>query len=294
MNEILSNIAHNFGLLFGTMIGGAALGGLMSGIDRKMTARLQGRKGPPLLQPFYDLFKLMGKKQIMASKLQAIWMISYLMLMFLCLLFFVLGQDILVLMFVFGFAGVSLALGGFSTKSPYSHFGANRELVQILAYEPILLLMAFGVFVKNGSFLIAKIYESSEPLLFSLWPIFLALVVILTIKLRKSPFDISTSHHAHQEVVKGVMTEYSGPYYGLYILAEWFEIVILLGLISLFWANPAWIGWLIAFGIFLLELVVDNIAARMTMGWMLRFSWIVGLILCISNIAYLYIMKGVF
>jgi len=281
-------------LICGAVLLAPFIGGLLAGIDRIFTARLQGRIGPPLLQPFYDFFKLMGKEQIAASKMQLVWMYSYLMLMIACLVFLFLGQDILLLIFLLGFAGVCLALGGFSTKSPYSHFGANRELLQMLAYEPILILLALAVYVKNGTFMISKIWESQEPLLFTLWPIFIALVAILTIKFRKSPFDISCSHHAHQEIVKGVITEYSGPYYALFLLAEWYETVLLLCLVGLFWANPWWIGAIIAIGIFLLEMIIDNIAARMTAGWMIKFSWVLGLVLCASNIAYLYFKKGVF
>jgi NADH:ubiquinone oxidoreductase subunit H len=111
--------------------------------------------------------------------------------------------------------------------------------------------------------------------------------------MRKSPFDISTSHHGHQEIVKGVTTEYSGPYFALFHLAEWYEIILLLGIISLFWTNPLWVGILIALAAFLLELLIDNITARMTVGWMVRLSWSVGLILGIINIAYIYFTKGV-
>ena len=105
----------------------------------------------------------------------------------------VLQSDFLVLVFLLGFAGVSLVLGGFSTKSPYSHFGANRELLQILAYEPVLLLLAIAIYAQNGTFLISTILSRQEPLLLSLWPLFIAVLYVLTIKMRKSPFDISTS-----------------------------------------------------------------------------------------------------
>lgn len=269
------------------------IGGLLAGIDRKITARLQGRWGPPIIQPFYDLFKLFGKSRIATSRMQLVWIYGYLVFMIACLVFLVLKLDILLLVFLLGLAGICFVLGGFSCKSPYSHFGANRELLQMLAYEPVLLLMALGIYAQNGSFMISEIFNRPEPLLASLWPIFIALLVILTIKLRKSPFDISTSHHAHQELVKGIMTEYSGPYYALIQLTEWYEIVLLLGIIALFWANPLWVGILIALAAFILELFIDNIAARMTAGWMVRFSWAIGLVLCILNIAYLYLMKGV-
>jgi len=285
---------NQFIIVIATIVLAPIAGGLLFGIDRRITARLQGRFGPPILQPFYDIFKLLGKESIAVSKMQFVWIYAYLVLMIASLLFLVLRSDFLVLVFLLGFAGVALVLGGFSTKSPYSHFGANRELLQILAYEPVLLLLAIAVYAQNGSFLISEIVSNEQPLLLTLWPLFIAVLYVLTIKMRKSPFDISTSHHAHQEIVKGITTEYSGPFLALYHLAEWYEIVLVLGVIVLFWANPLWIGLLIAFAAFLLELVVDNIAARMTARWMVRLSWSVGLILGILNIAYLYIMKGVF
>jgi len=270
------------------------VGGFLSGIDRRVTARLQGRYGPPILQPFYDFFKLLGKARIATSKSQFVWIISYLVFMIACLLFLVLKQDLLLLVFLLGFAGISFVLAGFSTKSPYSHFGANRELLQILSYEPILLLFALGVYSQTGSFMISDILASKAPLLASIWPIFIALLVVLTIKMRKSPFDIATSHHGHQELVKGIMTEISGPYYAMVTLTEWYELVLLLGLVALFWANPLWIGILIALAAFVIELFIDNINARMTGGWMVRFSWAFGLVLCIVTLAYWWIMKGVF
>ncbi|MGO9416844.1 MAG: respiratory chain complex I subunit 1 family protein [Syntrophobacteraceae bacterium] len=285
---------NQFIVVIATIVLAPIVGGLLFGIDRRITARLQGRFGPPILQPFYDILKLLGKDSIAVSKMQFVWIYAYLVLMIASLLCLVLQSDFLVLVFLLGFAGVSLVLGGFSTKSPYSHFGANRELLQILAYEPVLLLLAIAIYAQNGTFLISEIVIHEQPLLMSLWPLFIAVLYVLTIKMRKSPFDISTSHHAHQEIVKGITTEYSGPFLALYHLAEWYEIVLVLGIIALFWANPLWIGLLIAFAAFLLELVVDNIAARMTARWMVRLSWSVGLTLGILNVAYLYIIKGVF
>jgi len=285
---------NQFILVIATIVLAPIAGGLLFGIDRRITARLQGRVGPPILQPFFDIFKLLGKESIAVSNMQFVWIYAYLILMIASLLCLVLQSDFLVLVFLLGFAGVSLVLGGFSTKSPYSHFGANRELLQILAYEPVLLLLAIAIYAQNGTFLISEIISRQQPLLQSLWPLFIAVLYVLTIKMRKSPFDISTSHHAHQEIVKGITTEYSGPFLAIYELAEWYEIVLVLGIIVLFWANPLWVGLLIALAAFLLELVVDNIAARMTARWMVRLSWSVGLTLGIINIAYLYIMKGVF
>ncbi len=189
-----------------------------------------------------------------------------------------------------GFAGVCLVLGGFSTKSPYAHFGANRELLQIMAYEPVLLLVAIGMYAQNGSFLISEIFKQDKPLLFSLWPLFLAVLYVLTIKMRKSPVDIATSHHGHR-IVKGG-TELLRPYFALYHLRNGTKSVLLLGIITSS-GQILWIGILIALAAFILELLIDNIAARMTARWMVRLSWSVGLILGIANIAYIYFTKGV-
>ena len=276
-----------------TVIVAPFIGGILAGIDRRITARLQGRFGPPIIQPFYDLFKLLGKNRIAVNWLQFMWIYFYLVLMITALLFLVLRLDILLMMFILGFAGVSFALGGFCSKSPYSHLGANRELMQMLAYEPVLLLLALGVYAQNGSFMISQIYASSTPLIARLWSIFIALLVILTIKLRKSPFDIATSHHAHQELIKGVMTEYSGPYYALINLTEWYEIVLLLAIVSLFVANPLWVGIVIALAAYVLEMFVDNIAARMTVGWMVRFVWAVGITLCILNLIWFWVFAAI-
>lgn len=278
------------------VIAAPIIGGFLAGIDRKITARLQGRFGPPIVQPFFDFFKLLGKSRIATSRMQFVWLYSYLVFMIACVVMLVLRLDVLLLVFMIGFAGISFALGGFSSKSPYSHFGSNRELLQILAYEPVLLLMALGIYAHSGSFVISELFKPGvAPLLPSMWPIFLALLMVLTIKLRKSPFDIATSHHAHQEVVKGIMTEFSGPQYAMIMLTEWYEIVLLLGLVALFWVQPLWVGILIALAAYVVELFIDNITARMTAGWMVRFAWAFGLVLCILTIAYKYLinMRGV-
>ncbi len=260
------------------------LGGLLSGIDRIITARMQGRVGPPLLQPFYDLFKLLGKERFLVNQRQVLWAIGYLALIITSLAMLCLGSDLLVIVFVMAFAAICFVLGGLSTKSPYSHIGSQRELLQMLSYEPVLILLAIGVFMQNQSFLVKDIFARPEPLLFSLPLVFVAVLLILTIKMRKSPFDLSTCHHAHQELVQGITTEYSGPYLALIELTHWYELVLVLGLVVLFWAQPIWAGLLLALVAFFIELVIDNICARMTWSWMVKLTWTVGIILCLVNL----------
>ena len=78
------------------------------------------------------------------------------------------------------------------------------------------------------------------PVITTIWLVFLGFVFILTIKLRKSPFDLSYSHHAHQELVKGITTEMSGPTLAKVEIMHWCENVLFLGWVGMFfvWGNP--------------------------------------------------------
>lgn len=283
MNDLLIVVA--------TIVLGPLVGGFLFGIDRKLTARLQGRYGPPLVQPFYDFLKLWSKNRIVASQSQMMFAYGYLLFTVTALALLALRQDLLIIIFVLAFGGVSLIMGAFAAKSPYSNFGAQREILQMVAYEPILMLAAVAIYLQTGTFMVSDIFKLQQPLLFSLPLIFVALLIILTIKMRKSPFDISASAHAHQEIVRGVYTEYSGPYLALIELTHWYELLLVLGIIGLFWATSIWAAAALALAAFLLEIVVDNVEARMTWSWMIKFVWATGISLSVVNIAALYLVK---
>lgn len=272
------------------IIAAPILGGILSGLDRKITARMQNRFGPPILQPFYDFFKLLGKERITVNQTQMVYVIGHLFFAIASLVMLVLKQDLLMLIFILAFSTVSLIMGAMSVRSPYSKIGAQREIIQMMAYEPVLVLMVVGVYLTTKSFMIESIFsEGTPPLLYSLPLVFFAFLYILTIKLRKSPFDLSTSHHGHQELIKGLTTEFSGPQLALIELTHWYDVIILLGLITLFFANPIWIGILIALASYFLELVIDNISARVTYKWMLKATWLIGIGTAMVNIVWLYL-----
>jgi hypothetical protein len=109
-------------------------------------------------------------------------------------------QDLLMILFVLTVANLALILGGLSVQSPYSRIGSYREIIEVLAYEPILVLIVAGIYLVTGSFGINRVLREGLPLLPRLPLLFLAFLMILPIKLRKSPFDLSGSHHAHQEI----------------------------------------------------------------------------------------------
>jgi ech hydrogenase subunit B len=266
-------------------------GGLLAGFDRIITARMQSRKGPPLFQPFYDVFKLFEKRGNVVNGFQNLYMLCFLAFVIITGAIFFIGGDLLLVIFALTVAGVFLALGAYSTNSPYSTIGAERELLQMMAYEPMLIIAAMGMYLVTGSFNVSDIVSTSEPLFVFLLPIFIGFVFILTIKLRKSPFDLSSSHHGHQEIVKGITTDFSGPALGIFEIAHWYENILLLGFVYLFFTmfHPA-VAVAAVIVTYLVEIFIDNTYARLTWRFTVTSSWIVAATLGAVNllaIAYL-------
>jgi len=264
------------------------IGGLIAGIDRKITAHMQGRVGPSIFQSFYDVGKLFEKEKTVANDIQRSYVISYFAFMIFTGAIFFAGGDLLLVVFALTLAQIFLVLGAYSANSPYSHVGAERELIQIMAYEPMVILVAVGMYVVTKSFNIGTIASYPQPLVLFLPGIFLGFIYILTIKLRKSPFDISTSHHAHQEIVKGVTTEFSGPTLGLIEVTHWYETVIILGFVYLFFAFNTLIAIIAVVLVYLLELLIDNASARVKWQFVMKSSWAIAAIVAMVNLAALY------
>ena len=269
------------------------IGGILFGIDRKITARMQRRVGPPVLQPFYDVAKLFEKENLVVTASQNFFVLSYLVFMAVAGALFFSGGDMLLVIFAFTLSHIFIVLGAYASYSPYSHVGAERELLQIVAYEPMIILTAVGMYMVTKSFFVGTIVTSSIPIILYLPGVFIGYLIVLTIKLRKSPFDLSTSHHAHQELVKGVTTDFGGPNLGKIEIAHWYEYVFLLGVVWLFFAwNPllAIVAIIIAYFI---EILIDNTFARVKWQLMLRSAWIIAGTLGLVNLGVLYYLRMV-
>ncbi len=263
------------------------IGGLISGSDRILTARLQGRIGPPMVQPFYDVIKLFGKEKMVVNVWQAFCAYSYLVSAAIAVGLFFYQTDLLLILFVEAVGAIFLVVGALSSTSPYSQVGAHRELLQILSYEPLLVFVVVGIYLETGSFKIASVWQWQEPLLIKLPFMFVVLGYALTIKLRKSPFDLSSSHHAHQEIVRGVLTDFSGPTLALIEIGHFYEIVLLMGFCAMFWST-SWLGVLVLLVLtYAAEILIDNVSARMNWRWMLGYVWSMGFTLSLVNLVWL-------
>jgi ech hydrogenase subunit B len=268
------------------------VGGLVSGIDRKITARMQGRVGPPILQPFYDVGKLFQKENLVVTPTQNFYILSYLVFIVVSGALFFAGEDILLVIFAFTLAHIFLVLGAYSSYSPYSFIGAERELIQIISFEPMIILAAVGMYMVSGSFYVGAIASSQNPLILYLPGVFIGFLMVLTIKLRKSPFDLSTSHHAHQELVKGITTEFTGPNLGNIEIAHWYENVFLLGFMFLFFTFNIPLAIVVIIVAYFAEILIDNTFSRVKWQFTLRSAWIIAGMLGLINLAVLYYLSG--
>ena len=287
MSEMVINIISGIAYL----ILAPVIGGLLAGVDRKISARMQRRVGPPIMQPFYDFFKLWDKQPVAVNKAQSFYVTGFLLFVVISGLFFFTHGDILLVVFTLTMASVCFIVAAYSSNSPYSQIGAERELVQTMSYEPMLLLMALGFYLNCGTFSIGEILKSPQMNFIYMPGIFVGLSYILLIKFRKSPFDLSMSHEVHQELIQGALTEISGPTLALIELAHWYENVFLLGFVYLFFAWTA--PWSPALGLFMCaftyfgDILVDNCCSRVKWENMLASTWLVTLVAGFVNIMFL-------
>jgi ech hydrogenase subunit B len=267
------------------------LGGLLAGIDRKVSARMQSRWGPPILQPFYDVAKLFQKETIVVRRSQNFYVYFFFFFMVFTTCLFFTGSDLLLTIFALTLADIFLVLGAYKASSPYSFIGAERELILMMSYEPMVLLTAVGMYLVTRSFYVADIARYPAVLALSLPGLFIGYVFILIFKMRKSPFDLSASHHAHQEIVRGITTEFSGKTLALIEIAHWYEIVVFLGIGTLFFTAIPWLAAAASVLVFVLILLVDNVFARVRWQLALASAWVTTAALGVGNILVVYFMR---
>jgi len=237
------------------------IGALIYGLERVVKAKMQNRKGPPLLQPFYDLFKLMDKKNYIVSSSHALLALFHLIAVWISFALFVFGVDLILIIFMHLLSNILLIVAAFSVNSIYSHMGANRELIAALCYEPILILCAVGFFMLTGSFEVGVIFESDKTLLFYLPLLFITFMFAMLVKLKKSPFDFT---EAHQEIIGGAEIEYGGIFFEALYTAKVIDYLFIFSFLYLFASNSILIGAILVIFAFFAMLLIDNSTARLS------------------------------
>ncbi|MEW5816431.1 MAG: complex I subunit 1 family protein, partial [Spirochaetota bacterium] len=173
-------------------------------IDRKVSARVQWRVGPPLGQPVYDVLKLLGKETLLPEKgnrtlfiLAPILGLSAVTIVSTILWLANVGEvsfvgDLIVVVYLLILPSISVMLGGLSSANPLAATGASREMKLILAYELPFLICLATVIVKSG--LSIKLTEiAGIPVIGSISGVLAFLISLFCIqaKLGFPPFDIA-------------------------------------------------------------------------------------------------------
>jgi len=270
----------------------AACVGLLAGwVDRKVTARLQWRVGPPWYQNFIDIAKLFGKETIVPESAGLTFLLSpYIGLLSLALAATILGTnlssrpqgfsgDLIVVVYLLIIPAISVIIGASSSRNPFASIGASREMKLVLGYElPFILSMIVVIIKSGGAIRLDQIVSSQAGGVSNLMSASGAIAFIVAIfcmqaKLCFVPFDAS---EAEQELMAGALIEYSGPPLAIFKLTTAVMLYTMpLFLIILFWAKVMSPLALAGKYIFLLVVIIliKNTNPRLLIDQMLRFFW---------------------
>ena len=274
------------------------IGCLMTGVKRKTTAKIHGDSGPPIIQPYWDVRKLLEKEYLSPTSSQDFYIAAHLLFTAGAgAVFFAGGHMMLaVLMEITG--AVFLTITAYSSGSPYSVLGARRHMTMLLATQPMMIITALGFFIYKDTFMVREIARTSGRAVLPMIALFLCFIYIMTIKSGKAPFDTFSSTGTRHELVGGISTEISGPALAFTKLAQWYENIFLFGIILLFFCNGRVVGYIIGIAvcilIYFLQIIAAGYIARMKWEFVLRSSWVLTVALGIVNLFVLnFIIKGV-
>ena len=224
---------------------------LLCGIDRKLVARMQKRIGPPILQPFYDFFKLLGKETIVpAAANKTVFLLAPLVglaAQVVLQLFIPVFQfnafhgvaDVIVILYLLLIPALSVILGAASSGSPYAGVGLSREMVTVLSVELPLVLVLLAVAKTVGNaigtglcFSLTDIvnYQIANGSLItrlSMLPAVAAMLLIIPGETGSHPFDAA---EAETEICEGMLAEYSGAPLAVYKLSHAIKLLTLTSL----------------------------------------------------------------
>ena len=201
---------------------------LLEGVMRKLKAVIHSRKGPPIIQPYLDILKLLGKEELRPSGSVLFWMAPPLCLaaVLVTALLVPMGGpaplgfagDIIALLYFTGMAAVAVILGAFASGNPYAYLGAGREMMMVLTVEPVMAVALVVSAIKAHSLTIDQLagWQLAHGTSVSLVVAGVAFLLALQAHLGKLPFDIP---EADQEIMEGPFMEQSGPGLALFKLA---------------------------------------------------------------------------
>ena len=269
-----------------------ALAPLLTGFVRKAKARLLRRQGPPLIQPYRDLIRLMRKDVVLASNASwlfrvipylifaATWVAASLVPTFRIGLLFSWSADLIAIIALLGSARFFLALAGLDVGTSFGGIGSSREVMIASLAEPAMLMIVFTLALIAGSTQLSNIAEfmvsPAVGLRVSLALGLLGLILVAIAENGRIPVDNPATHLELTMVHEAMVLEYSGRHLALIELTASLKLILYVSLIACVFAPwglqpagagiadvtigiPAYLGKL-AVGGFLLALFETSIA----------------------------------
>jgi NADH-quinone oxidoreductase subunit H len=299
-------------VIFPGFLFSAVVGLLSTWVERKVTARVQYRQGPPWFQPFADILKLLGKEIFVPEGAPqfvflAIPLVGLAAVILVSTMLWSVNADrtvgfigdLIVVLYLLTVPSLALIIGGSASRNPLGALGASREMKLILGYELPFLIAVFVVVAKSGSIIFGNIIDYQAvhgPLIMSLSGLLAFVVVLLAAqaKLGFTPFDIA---EAEQELMCGPLVEYSGAPLAIFRLTKailFFVLPVLmitlfLGGIELSLLGVVW--FIIKYVVILaLMIVLKNTNPRLRIDQAVRVFW--GPIMAVAVVAFIFALLG--
>jgi len=225
-----------------------ALAPLLTGFIRKLKAQLLRRKGPPLLQPYRDLIRLMRKDVVLAENASWLfrvipyiifagtWVAASLVPTFGSGLLFSWSADLIAIIALLGSARFFLALAGMDVGTAFGGIGSSREVMIASLAEPAILITVFAIAMIAGSTQLSTIAEymgsSAVGLRVSLGLALIALIIVAIAENSRIPVDNPATHLELTMVHEAMILEYSGRHLALIELASAIKLLLYASLIA--------------------------------------------------------------
>jgi formate hydrogenlyase subunit 4 len=225
-----------------------ALAPLLIGFVRKVKARLLRRQGPPLIQPYRDLIRLMRKEVVLAESASwlfrivpylifaATWVAASLVPTFRTGLVFSWSADLIAIIALLGSARFFQALAGMDVGTSFGGIGSSREVMMASLAEPAMIMIVFTLALIAGSTQLSTIAEfMASPavgLRVSLALALLALIMVAIAENGRIPIDNPATHLELTMVHEAMVLEYSGRHLALIELSASLKLVLYVSLIA--------------------------------------------------------------
>jgi formate hydrogenlyase subunit 4 len=273
-------------------------------VERKAVALMQGRIGPPFMQPFYDFIKLLGKgtppRIGIAGALMRAWpLIAVASAVGAVGLLPVLPAsggfqgDLILLLALLEVPSICIIAAGFSSRSIFGEIGSAREAVLSVAYNVVFLLAIVSIAASQHTFRLETLAQLPPSFLRYLG--IAAILVCLPAKLHLNPFSLP---NAEQEIYSGPMTEFAGPELAMWELSHGLEWVAATGLVATLAAPHITLWWFAAivfvalsFAIVLMLSTLAAATARIAIDTTVRFYWQCTLIFAVLAISSAIFMR---